>query len=339
MRAAFIVLFGLVYSVPAQALEIVRTSTTTLPFRAEIGAEVYLRFRASKIPGGDWGKRLSLQRARLELKAELGDHIRAVLEPDFAGQDADLADAYLEIEPIEDQQLVGGQFKAPFGIMEVTGRWSLPSLTRGLISEIVSDRLGFGGRRIGAMIDLRAKGLFLKPQLEVGAFGDFAGSRSGDAAARLTLKLTKGADLQLAWYVAARAAIENHHGNAGALTLLYDRGPWFATVELLAGHARLLRSNGSNSEENATFLGARSLVGYAIELDDQLELEPFLGLEIFDPNTRTFDDRGIDVRGGASLFWLKMFRLGVELDVQQGELAFVVPDLITLTFLAGVALE
>lgn len=324
----------------AHALEIIRTSSGSAPLlRAELQGQIFVRMRGSKIPGGEFSRRLGLQRARLELKMELDERVRLVLEPDFAGTDADLADAYLEVEPFDGLEVRAGQFKTPYGILELMGRWALPSLTRGLTSEIVADRFGFGGRNIGVMAELRLKELPLKPRFQLGGFGELSSNSAADAAARIELRLLKGLEAHLAWYMSADARTRNRRGHAGALTAVYERGGWFATIEGQFGRARLLRQGDARSEEDAEFLIARSLAGLRLPIVEALEVEPFIGVEVLDPDISTTDDKGLELRGGANLRWRDALRFGLEAGVQRGELAFVVPDQITLIALLGVSLE
>jgi hypothetical protein len=323
----------------AEALQITRTSSGALPVEANLGIEVFGRFKGSKIPGGAWSKRLSLQRARLEIEIELGKLVRGVLEPDFAGQDADLADAFIDLRPIRELRLRVGQAKTPFGILETTSRFRLPSISRGLVSEVVSDRLGFGGREIGGSAEVRLKDVALKPELIAGGYGDFSTDAGGDAAARLTLKPLKGGEIQLAGYHRASALIRGSHGNAGAIGFVYDREGGFGALELFVGRARLLRKDGLISEQDATFLAARGLFGFLFGIDEEWGVEPFFGAEVLDPDGRTTGDLGIDLRGGASLRWREALRVSIEADLQRGQDGFVVPDLISLTALVAVALE
>ena len=340
LAAACVLVSLLAITSQARALEIVRTSSGASPLlRAELQGQIFVRLRGAKIPGGEWSRRLALQRARLELKMELDERVRLVLEPDFAGADADLADAYLELEPFDGLELRAGQFKSPYGVLELIGRWNLPSLTRGLSSEIVTERLGFGGREIGVLGELRLKELPLKPRFEVGAFGELSGDNGADVAARLELRLVKGFEAHAAWYTSADARIRGRRGHAGALTALYERHGWFATIEGQYGRARLLRQDGVSSEADAEFLVVRSLAAVRLPIVEGFDVEPFVAVEVVDPNVTTRDDRGLDLRGGANLRWHDAVRLGFEVDVQRGELAFVVPDQIALIALLGVNLE
>lgn len=324
----------------ALAFPLVSTSSDAPgALRAEAGLQLFARVAAEKSPDSDWTNRYSLQRARLQLSAEVGDFVQVVLEPDFAGVDADLADAYLRVRPIKALDFTVGQHKTPFGVFESISRWRLPSLTRGMISEIVFNRLAFGDRKLGAMARLRLKSLPLKPSLEAGAYGDFSTATGADGAGRLTARLLKDAEVALSVYHLAGGLVGGGHSNAGALAFEWDRGGWFLAIELILGRARLLSARGLPSERDATFLTGRGLFSIDLEPIDSLVIEPFMGVGWMDPNVRTRDDQGLELLGGANLRFTSFLRLGLQASWQAGQQAFVASDLVRLMVFAGASLE
>jgi hypothetical protein len=92
---------------------------------------------------------------------------------------------------------------------------------------------------------------------------------------------------------------------------------------------------------DATFFAARALAAYSLSLapERRYELEPYLGLDLFDPNAATKDDFGGELRGGLNFYLLRMLRLSVEVDRRQGGPAFPEPKATVVSFFIGGSLE
>lgn len=101
-----------------------------------------------------------LDTARLNFIAKQGRFLEAVLKYDFSntvnGHDVEdgVRDAYVRVEPVRAFGVQMGQFKKPFGGLELTSRGKLPSITRGEANDYV-EFLHYGGRDVGAMISGR----------------------------------------------------------------------------------------------------------------------------------------------------------------------------------------
>ncbi len=91
-------------------------------------------------------------------------------------------------------------------------------------------------------------------------------------------------------------------------------------------------------DHDATLSAGRLLIAYAIRLQGFF-LQPYLGLEILDPNARTRDDLGGAVRGGLNLYFAGVLRLALEVDHQRGQIAFVEPDRTIVTVFLGAYLR
>ena len=312
----------------------VGTSTLTL----EVGAQVFARARGRAADGGAYAWDMSLTRARLKLSMRYGAWLRADIEPDFGGADVDLADVFLELAPVEPLAVRVGQHKVPFGTLESMGRFGMPSLTRGLVSDIVADRLGFGGRKFGAKAEWRQRDLPLKPGLELGAYGEQGATIGDDVALRLGVRALKGLDAELAGVSKDAALTDAGRGHVGALSAVYDKKGALGVVELMAGRTRLLSASGVTTGVDATFLAARLLAAYRFGLGD-LGLEPFFGADLFEPNLATADDLGLGLRGGVNLVWLERLRVGAEADRQMGQVGAVSANRSSFTFFLGVNLE
>ena len=321
----------------ASAFEI-RTSSVSL-LALDVGGQVFTRARGRRPDGGRMDFAFDLSRARIKASFRYGAFIRADIEPDFAGAEADLGDVFLQVAPTEFVDVRLGQAKAPFGELELLGRWRMPVQSRGIVSDVVADRLGFGRRKFGGRLRLRGRALPLRPELEVGVYGPEGDTLGEDVAARLALRLLKGLHVHAAFESVNGAKTDGGHGHAGSVSALYDRKGWFGLVEVLPGRARLLSAAGLATGVDATFLAVRAVGAVRFSVPHDLALEPYLSLELLEPNLSTRDDMSFAGRGGVNLLWLDRFRFGVELDRQTGQAGSVVPSRTTLAFFAGVALE
>lgn len=339
---------------PAHALPLLGQTSSTAegfgPLRAEVKAAVFTRLRGVRADGGTWATDASLTRARLKLDLRLGKWLRANLEPEFrnlvspsaepSSSNVDLADIFLELRPWAPLRLRVGQMKVPFGAFERPGRWELPIINRGLVSQVL-DRspIDFVGRRFGLETRLRVKSLPLSPELEVGAYGDLEGPPNEDFGFDLNLRLLRGGRLHLSGMSTRTAGGVDGRGYAGGAAFHYDRKAIFAIVEVLLGRSVGLLPNPARAGELSTFLAVRGLLGYTFELSRTLELQPYLAAELLDPNASTTDDLGAGLRGGLNLRWYRALRVGLELDRYAVQAGFILPQSTRLTLFLGVSLE
>lgn len=324
-------------SAQAEALTVVDIKTSSISM--DLAGEVYGRFRARSIADEAFETPFDLSRARLKFSFRFGPWLRADVEPDFGGAQADLADVFLQIRPVEMLDVRIGQAKVPFGFLESAGRWRLPIQRRGMVNNIVFDRLGFSVRQIGARARVRLPQVALRPKVEVGVYGDPDNTFAEHAAARASLRLSKGLRLALAGYTVARAADNDARGYAGALSILMDKKGWFTGGEIQVGRARLLAATGLDPGQDASFLAARAIAAYRFDLGPSFTLQPYLSLELYEPNLSTSADLSFSGRGGLNLVWLKRLRLGVEADYQDGQPGAVVLKQTIVTGFVGVRLE
>lgn len=349
-----LVFAGVVVAGRAEALPLLgRTSSTAEgfgPLRAEVKGAVFTRLRGLRADGGTWATDASLTRARLKLDLRLGTWIRVNLEPEFrnlispsaepSSSNVDLADIFLELRPWSPLRLRVGQMKVPFGAFERPGRWELPVVNRGLVSQVIDRRpIDFVGRRFGLETRLRLKSLPLSPELQVGAYGDLQGPPNEDLGFDLSLRLLRGGRLHLSGMSTRTSGGTDGRGYAGGVAFHYERKAIFAIVEVLLGRSVGLLPNPARAGELSTFFAVRGLFGYSLALSRTLELQPYLAAELLDPNASTTDDLGTGLRGGLNLRWYRAFRLGLELDRYAVQAGFIVPQSTRLTLFLGVSLE
>ncbi len=322
---------------PAWGLEVVRTTTVAGggPISVDIGGQLFLRFEGDKVPDADWGKAYELQRAQIALNVRWGTFMRLQIETDFGGGSVGLRDAFIELEPTRELELKVGRVKSPHGLLDITSRWNLVSLSRGLWNDILVDQLGFGDRQLSVLPKLRLRDLLLKPWVTFGVLGDLSTDAGADLAGAAGVKLSKALDVQASWHHRAGALVDGSHGNAVAVAAVYDRKWLYAMAEGTLGHARLLRRDGRVSTRDATFAAGRARVAVRIPLAEGVSLEPVIGGELLDPDVSAGSNLGYEILGGASLRWWDALRFGLEVDAQLGQDRFVVLDRTTLTAFLG----
>lgn len=351
---AGLVLAILSFAGSAHALPLVSRTASTAegfgPLEVDVGGAVFTRLRGVRADGGTWSTDASLTRARLDLNLRLGPWLRINIEPEFrnlvspgaepSSSNADLADIFLELSPVKPLRFRVGQMKVPFGAFERPGRFELPVINRGLISQVI-DRtpLNFVGRRFGLETRLRLKKVPLSPSLEVGAYGDLEDPPNEDFGFDLNVRVMKKGRVHLSGMSTRSSGGTDGRGYSGGLAFHIDRRAIYAIVELLIGRSVGLLPNPARQGDETTFLGARGLFAYRFALAEDLKLEPYLALELLDPNLDTKTDLGAGLRGGLNLRWCDALRVGVELDRYAVQAAFIVPQSTRLTLFLGLSLE
>lgn len=339
---------------PLLAAALIATSSSAEPQKTELTTsfkgQIFFRAREQKLESFDWQRQYRLARVRLSVELHYGELLGLVIEPDFANAFCsasgavcgdELSDAYLDLRPKGPFDFRIGHAKSPFGAFESESEWRLPSQRRGLVSDVVADRFGFGGRHLGVKARARFKKVPLKPSIELGGYVDLSNSGDEDAALRLGIRPFEHAAIELAGYMRANATTANGYGIASAIDATYDDDALFVILEAQLGHARLLRKDSMSTNQDSNFLAARAIAAYALALDadHEFEVEPYGAFDFLDPNTETTDDVGLAVRAGANLHFQRRLRLGAEFEHRTSAAAFVEPESTTISIFGGVSIE
>lgn len=112
-----------------------------------------------------WTGRFSLANARIGAKYRMDD-VLVEVEAELADEPR-LRDAYIRLDTGYGTALRAGQFKSPFAIIAMESTWTLPTIERGRIDDLLVDRLQVGGRRPGAQIEWAGRE-GLRPRIEAG---------------------------------------------------------------------------------------------------------------------------------------------------------------------------
>lgn len=117
-------------------------------------------------PRDPWTGRLSLESARIGAKYRVDDLLLDI-DAELAGKPK-LKDAYIRLDTGYYGAVIrAGQFKAPFAALALESTWTLPTIERGILDELLIDRLQIGGRRPGAQLEWHGNGSW-RPLLEMG---------------------------------------------------------------------------------------------------------------------------------------------------------------------------
>ena len=307
----------------------------------DYGGRIFVRDTLTRVEaGGDpvWRHDRTLDQARVFANYDR-KKLRIAFEVELAGGDAELKDTYIRIKPVDLLRIQAGRFKVPMSFIWLESKWSLPSVERGILSDIEQDNRGlpFGGiRSEGVSLELRPE-MLLEPRFTVALFHnplatsatplDPSEDVTQDLYARLEVEpgpwLTAAASFGWVGYTTEVSAIETYeHMPMGGVELAVDGHYLRAWVEGFVGKSFLYQADGSTS---GTFAAARALV--AGRLRDPVgwirRVEPYVGGSVLDPTGDEAGDRISEVIGGTSVAFTKYWRLQLEVAqrIAEGTLA------------------
>jgi hypothetical protein len=295
----------------------------------ELGGRVMVRDTLSRVDVGDavWRHDRAIDQARVSALYER-KRMRIAFEVDFAGGDAKLKDTFIQLRPVDALRLQAGRFKVPMSYVGLESRWSLPSIDRGLLSQIENaDRsLPFTGERAeGLAIQLRPE-LALAPRLSVSLFQSplASGLAPIDASEDLTQDLYARAEIEpiADLHLAASFAMVGYqaqlgqadtlrHLAMGSLELHLDARHLRAWVEGFAGQSFFYQPDGTFS---GSFAAARALVGPRLRrpLPHVFRIEPYAGGCVFEPTDEHSGDAVSEVLAGVTVAFSRSWRLQLE---------------------------
>ena len=115
----------------------------------EVGGRVFARFEAIDTDLVPWQSELSVASARLGVGYRWKDRLRAKVSVEAAGGDASVRDAFVEVAAGGDLDVRAGRFKVPVSAIEQASGWTLPTIGRPFVSDVLSDGLSLAGRQDG----------------------------------------------------------------------------------------------------------------------------------------------------------------------------------------------
>ena len=146
--------------------------------QAELGGRVYFRAgshrSADTLPGEslhgtDWTTEEGIESARIEATFQWDDWLKFVVEGELEGEPR-LKDAYMRGEHAgTGLRLTAGQFKALGSVIDATSSWTLPVPERGMVKDVLVNRLQIAGRRPELALEWRGPKP-LRPTIAIGVF-------------------------------------------------------------------------------------------------------------------------------------------------------------------------
>jgi len=297
--------------------------------------------------------------------------LTAVAEFELAGK-PDIKDAYIQARG-DNLAARAGQFKLPVGIIDQESPWTLPTVRRGLIHDLLTDWLDVGGRRPGLMLSARAH-TWLHPRLILGAFQgsvvsntdwDVIGERELDRIERASMKaqslviraqiepgpLTVGAWSELR--AASPSFMRTKHYLSAGIDAKFDQllsnGGIRVWLDAQTGGSWYEHSRKTVDTDPAIYWSGRLLAAYRLGgLEDE---EPYVeGFGLFgalDPDLDTSRDLVWESALGVSAGYYRRARLTLQAEARNaatnfpnttgGYLAFLGVERYSLTLQAGVA--
>jgi hypothetical protein len=320
--------------------------------RLEMGGRAFVRSTVSHVDfegveDDPWLADYAVSSARIVADYRRGRRLKVMVEAEFGDDDVKLKDGYVRVRPVRELTIKAGRFKRPMSAIALESAWRLPTVERGILSELEpwsAIELPFGGRGDGLTVAYRARSAASEPEVTIGLFEHDMAENPLDVSEHFGLDpyarfeaepapgLTTGASLALVTYQRVnndRDAIG--HAPVGGLDLAYRRGPVEAWLEGFFGKSTVYDATGRVS---GRMWAARTLVWLrAKRVMPWLRwVGPYAKASILDPNTGASDDRGVQFGGGINAQFTKFLRLQLEVEqtwiddvtvlAQQDRLAF-----------------
>jgi hypothetical protein len=277
---------------------------------------------------------VSVPSARLEARYQAPVRfVSAAVELELTGK-PELKDAWVRARGARFGAQVG-QFKVPFSAFELESRWDLPTASRGLLHEILVDRLEVAGRRPGLALSARTPGKD-HWSLTLGSFqGSVLVSRDGiERKAALfeeqtlrTQSLVARAELEQG-DLTAGAAFEQRVGTPGVMRseryftvggdvvfdTEYPGGGLRLWAEGVFGGSWLEHSRKPTDSVDAVFASGRLMAAarFGGTKKGALYVEPYGMVSLFDPDTVVAFDMASEETLGVNVGFWNVARVGPE---------------------------
>jgi hypothetical protein len=292
------------------------------PGEVKVSGRIFARGEAGRFEGEPYVAEGSISSARAEIRYEW-EWLRAVVEVEFR-DGADLKDAYVRATH-HVWRAQAGNFKEPISAIEMESGWDLPLTTRGLLHDLLSDRLQIGFRRPGLMGTWRGPG-DLSPRVSLGAFqGTGAdGQSQGDLLRSAARGSVEPGPVEVGVFFEHRDAEpvdglgRERFWSVGTDAVL-QLGGLRAWADFLLGTSWLDAIVADDDE--ATFLFARAIVAYRFGGEDggRFYVEPYLMVGALDPDLDIRRDRIGEVAGGVNVGAWRRVRVQLEIEGYDGQ--------------------
>lgn len=297
-----------------------------------------------------WANDLSVASARLGAVYRNREYgLRIEVEAELAGNNAEVRDAYIRLDPSDHLRFQAGRFKRPISAVSLTSRWDLPVVERGYLNDLElapagtaePDELPLGGRFFGATTTLRDTGLPGQPELVVGVFhslvhAQLAGTTQGDRTplgwsgqfpedvfSRLQVEPMPGLVIaaSLAWVGQLDAAGDRatfRHGFVTGVDAVVEMGMFRGWFEAFMGSSPLHLSPGAGlplrDEARGQFQAARAIAAARVPMTATIWVEPYAAFQVLNSSNELGNDRIMQGGGGVNLGVGDAWRLQTAVD-------------------------
>ena len=308
-------------------------TVTAGPLELDLSGRVQVQFNTTSVDGDDLGAEVDpaatafeTRRVRFGTKFAFEEWLTGTLEGDFGGETARLTDGYIDARLADGFVIRAGQFKKPFGLIELTSSTQTPMIERGVRIRGLEELLAGAGGVIGESQWLVDEGLYVGRQIGVmahgslGALGYAAGVFNGEGAntreelgskayaARLTYAVAAPLTLGAAVGVQPTAEFDVDGDEIQATAFSVDaeygafRAPGLRVLaELTTGDDPVLLEAGTMP----TMLAGQAVAAWFVpRAGGRVEgIEPLLRVSWGDPDTDVESDAGTTVTPGLNLYF------------------------------------
>lgn len=266
------------------------------------------------------------RRVRFGSTFAYGEWITGKVEADFSGSGARLTDGFIDLALTDGLAVRAGQFKKPFGVIELESSTRIPLIERGLRLRGVEDLVGVPGetqwlldegRYLGRQVGVMAHGGQGALGYEVGVFnGEGANTRETNGSKAYTGRLTYAVagPLVVGGAVSVQPTGVFLGDDEEYGTVFSLEGEWggfrrpglHVLGELMFGENAVVFTDG----EPAGMVGAHAMAAWFSSRAGRVEgVEPALRVSWADPDTDADDDTGLLVTPGVNFYFTGRNRL------------------------------
>ncbi|HEM47396.1 MAG TPA: hypothetical protein ENO23_10185 [Alphaproteobacteria bacterium] len=322
-------LVALAMTAGAAGAQVVEAGPLTLDF----SGRAQVQFNTTSVDGEDLGlaegpatTAFETRRIRFGTRFAYDEWLTGLVEADFAGGGARLTDGYIDARLADGFAVRAGQFKKPFGLIELTSSTQTLTIERSVRMRGLEDLLAAAGAVIGEEQYLLSEAMYVGRQVGVMVHGDlgplgYAGGvfngeganerdvRSSKAlAGRLTYGLAEplvlGAGVSVQPTGQLDAAGDELHATAYSLDAEYGRfrgDGLHLMAELMLGDNPLLLV----ADEMPDMVGVQAVAAwFAPRSGGRVEgIEPLFRASWADPDTDVDSDAGLTLTPGLNLYF------------------------------------
>ena len=116
---------------------------------------VFSRFAAASVESAPWQGELSLDSARVAVNYRWKEKLRVKVAIE-AARGVEVKDAFVDLEAGHGVSVRAGHFKLPISALENASAWTLPTIERGVVAEVLEDGITLTGRHDAVQVTWEA---------------------------------------------------------------------------------------------------------------------------------------------------------------------------------------